>query len=76
MDISKVQQAITLCVTAHNQAEIQNGQKYLESIALEAEYPLKLMMVVDRSDLDINIRQFAATELKNSIKKFWKPKKD
>lgn len=34
------------------------------------------MMIADQSDLEINIRQFAVTDLKNSITKHWRPKKD
>lgn len=34
------------------------------------------MMIADKSDLELNIRQFAATDLKNTITKLWRPKKD
>lgn len=34
------------------------------------------MMIADKSDLEINIRQFAVADLKNNIKKYWSPKKD
>lgn len=45
-------------------------------MALEPGYPLKLMMIADMSELDINKRQFAVTALKNSIVKLWKAKSD
>lgn len=55
---------ITLCLFT--------AEKFLESVELNQNYPLLLLHLVDKSEIDITIRIAGAVAFKNYVKRNWK----
>ncbi|XP_015602290.1 exportin-2 isoform X1 [Cephus cinctus] len=52
------------------------AEKFLESVEVNQNYPLLLLHLVDKSEIDITIRVAGAVAFKNYIKRNWKVEED
>jgi exportin-2 (importin alpha re-exporter) len=49
-----------------------SAEKFLESVELNQNYPLLLLHLIDKSEIDLTIRVAGAIAFKNYIKRNWK----
>lgn len=54
----------------------KSAEKFLESIELNQNYPLLLLHLVDKKDVDMTIRMSAAVAFKNFVKRNWSIEED
>lgn len=48
------------------------AEKFLESIEINQNYPLLLLHLIDKSDIETNVRIGGAIAFKNYVKRNWK----